>query len=114
MQENLITIWTFSSEIEAELVKGQLEGSGIPAYIFKDVCGSMYPNLQLIRGIELKVHYSDESQARAVLRGYNIAVVQEADQTSEDIDDDQDIFMIMEAKNLTKKPFSFLLSALEL
>lgn len=107
MPENLVTLRVFNSEVEAELAKGQLEGSGIPAYIFKDGCGNMYPNLQLARGIELKVQAMDEAQAQDVLRVYTLRVITDEDDENEVIN--QETMMINEAKNLTKKAFLLLI-----
>ncbi|WP_051283779.1 putative signal transducing protein [Desulforegula conservatrix] len=109
MPENLVTLRVFNSEVEAELAKGQLEGSGIPAYIFKDGCGNMYPNLQLARGIELKVQAVDESQAQDILRVYTLNVVTDEDDDGAYEVINQETMMINEAKNLAKKAFFLLI-----
>lgn len=51
----LKTIATFSTEIDAELLKGMLDSSGIESFIFKDDCGGMRPHMQLTDGVQLKV-----------------------------------------------------------
>ena len=112
MPENLVTLRVYNSEIEAELAKGQLQGSGISAYIFKDGCGNMYPNLQLVTGIELKVHAGDEARAHDVLRVYNLRVISVEENNNNDEIIDQETLMINEAKNLAKKAFFLLIISL--
>lgn len=112
MPENLVTLRVYNSEIDAELAKGQLEGSGIPAYIFKDGCGNMYPNLQLARGIELKVHASDEAQSQDILRVYTLRVIPSEEDDHEVEVINHETMLINEAKNLAKKAFFLLIISL--
>jgi hypothetical protein len=63
----LKTIAIFSTDIEAELIKGKLESSGIESFIFKDDCGGMRPHMQLTDGVQLKVADADFETAKDIL-----------------------------------------------
>jgi len=63
----LKTIATFSTEIDAELLKGKLDSSGIESFIFKDDCGGMRPHMQLTDGVHLKVADVDFETAKDIL-----------------------------------------------
>jgi len=67
MTDNLITIKTFSSEIEAHIAQGKLEAVGIKSFLFKDDCGGMRPHLQTTIGIELKVCHTKAKKAAEFL-----------------------------------------------
>ena len=63
----LVTVASFNSDHEAEVARGILEYSGIQAYVFKDDCGGMLPQLQSIRGVHLKVNAQDREKALEIL-----------------------------------------------
>jgi hypothetical protein len=63
----LVTIETFQSEIEAEIVKGRLVTAGIKSFIFKDDCGGTRPHMQLTLGLDLKVRQTDFARVSEVL-----------------------------------------------
>ena len=63
----LITIASFNSDYEAQVAKGILHSSGIDAFVFKDDCGGMMPQLQSITGVHLKVSAQDEDEAKSIL-----------------------------------------------
>ncbi|MFP4444823.1 MAG: hypothetical protein ACLFPD_01080 [Desulfosudaceae bacterium] len=63
----LVTIKVFMTEIEAEIVRGRLLTEGIEAYIFKDDCGGMYPQLRLSQGVAVKVPADQARRAAEVL-----------------------------------------------
>ena len=67
MPEEMVTIKTFNNETEAEIAKGYLYNSGIKAFVSKDDCGGMYPQLQAA-GVILKVSLIDATRAKRVLR----------------------------------------------
>lgn len=67
MSDTLATIATFNSDHEAELARGILQSEGIEAFVFKDDCGGMLPQMQIIRGVHLKVNRQDEKRAREIL-----------------------------------------------
>ncbi|MCL4338253.1 DUF2007 domain-containing protein [Patescibacteria group bacterium] len=43
MTENIVVLKTYSSRIEAELVRGKLETVGIESFVMADDAGGMYP-----------------------------------------------------------------------
>lgn len=65
--ENLKKIKTFSSRINAEIVKGFLESNGIGSYIFSDDAGNMYPSADLVSGVRLFVTKKDFTTAKEML-----------------------------------------------
>ncbi|MFO8048373.1 MAG: DUF2007 domain-containing protein [Desulfosudaceae bacterium] len=67
MSDQLVTLKVFSTEIEAEMVKGRLLSEGIEAFVFKDDCGGMYPQLRLSQGVSLKVPSSQAARATDIL-----------------------------------------------
>jgi hypothetical protein len=66
-EDTLVTVASFSSDHEAEIARGILEDSGIQAYVHKDDCGGMLPQLQAIRGVRLKVNAQDRQKALEIL-----------------------------------------------
>ena len=66
-QNDLITVASFNSDHEAQVAKGILQSSGIDAFVFKDDCGGMMPQLQSITGVHLKVSAHDKEKARVIL-----------------------------------------------
>lgn len=77
MSETLVTIESFTTEVDAEIAKGKLEASDIPAYLFKDDCGRMQPHMQLTRGITLKVNEHDALKALEILHAHETLSVYE-------------------------------------
>ncbi|MFP4040077.1 MAG: putative signal transducing protein [Desulfosudaceae bacterium] len=67
MPDQLVTLKVFSTEVEAEMVKGRLLSEGIEAFVFKDDCGGMYPQLRLSQGVSLKVPSSQAARATDIL-----------------------------------------------
>ena len=67
MQDNLKTISSYSSAVEAEIAKGKLNASGIKAFISKDDCGGVHPAMQFGFGVNLQVRQHDVEQAKRIL-----------------------------------------------
>jgi len=67
MEDNLVLIESFSSEIDARIASGYLESQGIDTYIEKDDCEGNLPLLQFSSGVRLFVNPDDERKARAIL-----------------------------------------------
>ena len=66
--KRFVTIKIFNSRIEAEIVKGKLEASGIEALIIGGDAGGTYPfPLQPSQGVELKVEEKDVKKAEKIL-----------------------------------------------
>jgi len=62
------TIKTFTSRVEAELVKGFLKANGIESYIKADDAGEMYPQFDRTAGVKLLVAQTDRRQAAKLLK----------------------------------------------
>ena len=58
---------TFSSRIEAEVVKSYLESMGIESSIKSDDADQLYPSLGLVKGVKLLVKDHDLERALALL-----------------------------------------------
>jgi len=68
MPSQLIVLEVFNNEIDAEIVKGRLNASGIDAFVSKDDCGGMRPHLQPSQGVRLLIPDSDIELAKEILQ----------------------------------------------
>ncbi len=68
MEENQVVVGEYESEIKAEIAKGHLEASGIPASIIKDDGGGMLPSLQNTEGVQLLVAETLKEKAKKILQ----------------------------------------------
>lgn len=69
MSEQLVTVASFSTALEAHLAKGKLESSGIWATVFDEqVVNTNWMYSNAIGGVKVKVHERDIADARAILR----------------------------------------------
>jgi hypothetical protein len=68
MEEKQVVVGEYENEIDAEIAKGHLEASGIPASIIKDDGGGMLPSLQNAEGVQLLVAESQREKARKLLQ----------------------------------------------
>lgn len=68
MKEQRVVVGEFENELDAEIAKGHLEASGIPAFILKDDGGGMLPSLQNTEGVQLVVAESQTEKARSILQ----------------------------------------------
>jgi hypothetical protein len=63
-----VVVGEYESEIDAEIAKGHLEASGIPASITKDDGGGMLPSLQNTEGVQLVVAETQREKAKKILQ----------------------------------------------
>jgi Putative prokaryotic signal transducing protein len=68
MEEKQVVVGEYENEIDAEIAKGHLEASGIPATIIKDDGGGMFPSLQMVDGVQLVVAESQSETAKKILQ----------------------------------------------
>jgi hypothetical protein len=70
MSQSLVTVESRSTRIEAEIVKGRLEASGIKAFILADDAGGMYPfpNQSGFARVLVQVSKKDFIKAKKVLK----------------------------------------------
>lgn len=67
MKDNFVSIKSFSSIIEAEILNGKLNACGIEAFIQKDDCGGTNPVMNLILGVHIMVQKNDYEEALAII-----------------------------------------------
>lgn len=63
-----ICIATYPDEMSAEVAKTSLVARNIPAFVSKDDCGGMKPNLQMITPIRLMINAADAAEAADILK----------------------------------------------
>ena len=68
MKEKQVVVAEYENEIDAQISKGHLESSGIPALIVKDDGGGMLPFLQNTEGVYLLVAESQSEEAATILK----------------------------------------------
>lgn len=68
MEEKQVVVGKYENEIDAEIAKGHLEASGIPAFIIKDDGGGMFPSLQNTEGVQLVVAEAQREKAEIILQ----------------------------------------------
>ena len=65
MEEKQVVVGEYENEIDAEIAKGHLKASGIPASIVKG--GGMLPSLQNTEGVQLVVAGTQAEKAKKIL-----------------------------------------------
>ncbi len=68
----LISVRTFSNELDAEVARQHLKSHGIEATVSKDDCGGMRPWLQERQGVVLRVFETDLEKANKVLNAMKV------------------------------------------
>ncbi|MGD0338280.1 MAG: DUF2007 domain-containing protein [Bacteroidota bacterium] len=68
MEEKQVVVGEYENEIDAEIAKGHLEASGIPASLIKDDGGGMLPSLQNAQGVQLLVAETHSEKAKKILK----------------------------------------------
>ena len=66
-EKQIVVVSEYENEIDAEIAKGHLESTGIPASIIKDDGGGMLPSLQNTEGVQLVVYETQEAKAKKIL-----------------------------------------------
>jgi len=67
MDKTETAVGFFFNEVEAVMTRDLLESAGIKAWIQKDNCGGMYPQMALLHGIKVFVAKTDKSEAMEIL-----------------------------------------------
>jgi hypothetical protein len=68
VEKKQVVVSEYENEIDAEIAKGHLEASGIPASIIKDDGGGMLPSLQNTEGVQLVVDETQRERAKKILQ----------------------------------------------
>ena len=66
MEDKQVVVGEYENEIDAEIAKGHLQASGIPATIIKG--GGMLPSLQNAEGVQLVVAERLSEKARKIIQ----------------------------------------------
>jgi len=69
---HLVTLRSFSKEMDADIAKQHLESAGIGAFVRKDDYGGMQPYLQAAQGVFLEVNEKDSEKAEQILKARKI------------------------------------------
>ena len=67
-EPELVTIQTFTNQLEADIAKGALDAFGIDCMISRDDAGGQRPHLAFSGGMRLMVRAEDAERAAEVLR----------------------------------------------
>jgi hypothetical protein len=71
VEEKQVVVGEYENELDAEIAKGHLEASGIPASITKDDGGGMLPSLQNTEGVQLVVAETQREKAQKILQSHS-------------------------------------------
>ena len=69
MEEKQVVVGEYENEIDAEIVKGHLEASGIPASIIKG--GGLLPSLQNAESVQLIVAETQSEKAQKIIQEHS-------------------------------------------
>jgi hypothetical protein len=69
MGKKQIVVGEYENELDAEIAKGHLKASGIPASIIKG--GGMLPSLQNAESVQLVVAEAYSKQAKKIIREHS-------------------------------------------
>jgi Putative prokaryotic signal transducing protein len=67
VKKQQVVVGEYENEIDAEIARGHLQASGIPASIVKDDGGGMLPSLQNAEGVRLVVAEGRKTEAEKIL-----------------------------------------------
>jgi len=71
-ETRLVTLRSFTDDIDADIAKQHLESAGILAFVRKDDYGGMQPALQRQVGVFLEVHEKDAKNAEHILKSRKV------------------------------------------
>jgi len=69
MEAKQVVVGEYENEIDAEIVKGHLEASGIPASIIKG--GGLLPSLQNAESVQLIVAETQSEKAQKIIQEHS-------------------------------------------
>ena len=67
MDDDIIVIRTYGTEVEAQLAQASLAADGIPSIVLSDNAGGMLPMLQVLFPVRLAVRREDVEAAQTAL-----------------------------------------------
>jgi hypothetical protein len=63
----IVTIASYSTEVEAQIAQVTLESNGVSSIILRDDAGGMLPSLHILANVKLAVDETDAELAREIL-----------------------------------------------
>ena len=63
----IVTIGSYSTEVEAQIAQATLEANGVSSIILRDDAGGMLPSLHILANVKLAVQQQDAELAREIL-----------------------------------------------
>ncbi|RPI05455.1 MAG: hypothetical protein EHM64_06395 [Ignavibacteriae bacterium] len=69
MEKKQVVVGEYENEIEAEIAKGHLQASGIPAVIVKG--GGLLPSLRNAEGVQLVVDEPQSERAKKIIQEHS-------------------------------------------
>jgi hypothetical protein len=63
----IVTVGSYSTEVEAQVAQATLEANGVSSIILRDDAGGMLPSLHILANVKLAVDEEDEELAREIL-----------------------------------------------
>jgi hypothetical protein len=70
MAQDLVTVATLTTAIDAHLRKNLLEGEGIPAFLADELTGDRLPGGAVYGGVKLQVAQPDAERAQQILQAH--------------------------------------------
>lgn len=64
----IVTIGSYSTEVEAQIAQATLESNGVSSIILRDDAGGMLPSLHILANVKLAVDETDADLAREILQ----------------------------------------------
>jgi hypothetical protein len=64
---DVVSVRTYSSEVEADLAASWLAAEGVEAMVLADDAGGALPSFRVLGGVRLVVRAEDEDRAREIL-----------------------------------------------
>ena len=67
MADEIVTVRTYTSELDAQLAQAVLDAHDIPSALLRDDAGGMLPAMRLLYPMRLAVRSEDEEEALRIL-----------------------------------------------
>lgn len=68
MNNEIVVIATFGSEIEASIAQASLDAAGIDSILLRDDAAGIIPSMAFLKGIRVAVRRGDAAEARKQLQ----------------------------------------------
>ena len=68
MDNDIVVIATFGSEVEASIAQASLDSAGIDSIMLRDDAAGIIPSMSFLKGIRVAVRRGDADEARRQLQ----------------------------------------------